>query len=111
MIENFSDQIKNGLVLLDFYASWCGPCKMMHPIIDEIINEYSELKVIKIDVDKNEDIARNYAIMSIPTLILLKDGNIVENDIIENVIVENIVEKNIGFTPKDKLDNWINQHK
>ena len=97
MIENFSDQIKNGLVLLDFYASWCGPCKMMHPIIDEIINEYSELKVIKIDVDKNEDIARNYAIMSIPTLILLKDGN--------------IVEKNIGFTPKDKLDNWINQHK
>lgn len=97
MIENFNNEIKNGLVLLDFYATWCGPCKMMHPIIDEIIDTNKDVKVIKIDVDKYQELSRNYAIMSIPTIILLKDGN--------------IVEKNIGFTPKDKLDNWINQHK
>lgn len=97
MIENFEQEIKDGLVLLDFYATWCGPCKMMHPIIDGIINTYSDVKVIKIDVDMNQDLARSYSIMSIPTLMLLKDGE--------------LVEKNIGFTSSDVITNWINQHK
>lgn len=91
--QNFSDLIMNGLVLVDFYASWCGPCKMMYPIIEAISKEYQDLKIIKVDVDKNEDIAREYSIMSIPTLILFKDSN--------------IIQKNIGFIPKEQLEIWI----
>ena len=68
----------------------------MHPVIDDIANNYSNLKIIKIDVDKHSEIARNYSVMSIPTIILFKDGK--------------IIEKNIGFTPKDILDSWINNH-
>lgn len=94
--ENFNDEIKSGLVLVDFYALWCGPCKMMHPVIEEIANNHSNLKIIKVDVDKHEDLARNYSVMSIPTIILFKNGN--------------IVEKNIGFTSGDTLDSWINNH-
>ena len=94
--ENFSDEIKSGLVLVDFYALWCGPCKMMHPVIEEIANNHSNLKIIKVDVDKHEELSRGYSIMSIPTIILFKNGN--------------IVEKNIGFTSSDILDSWINNH-
>ncbi len=95
--ENFSDLINNGLVLVDFYAVWCGPCKMMHPVIDEFVSDNSQVKVIKVDVDQHEEVARNYAVMSIPTLILFKNGE--------------MVEKNIGFTPKDVLENWLKKNK
>ncbi len=94
--EILSDELKNGLILVDFYAVWCGPCKMMHPVIEEISRKYQDLKIIKIDVDKHEAVAREYSVMSIPTLILFKDGN--------------IVEKNIGFTPKQQLEQWIENH-
>lgn len=92
--EDFNTEINNGLVLVDFYATWCGPCKMMHPIIEEISNNYPDLKIIKVDVDKHEDLARNYAVMSIPTIILFKDGK--------------IVNKNVGFISSDALKEWIN---
>ena len=95
--ENFNEEIKNDLVLVDFYATWCGPCKMMHPVIEKIANDYSNLKIIKIDVDKHDDIARQYGVMSIPTLILFKDSE--------------IVEKNIGFTPQEILTTWIEKNK
>lgn len=95
--ENFNEEIKNELVLVDFYATWCGPCKMMHPVVETIANDYSNLKIIKIDVDKHDDIARQYGVMSIPTLILFKNGE--------------IVEKNIGFTPQEILTTWIENHK
>ena len=94
--EVFEEEIKNGLVLADFYATWCGPCKMMHPVIDELSNKYENLKIIKVDVDKHEELARKYGIMSIPTLILMKDGN--------------VVEKNIGYTPINTLEEWVNNN-
>lgn len=94
--ENF-DELKNqDLVLVDFYATWCGPCKMMHPVIDDISSNYSDLKIIKVDVDKHESLAREYGVMSIPTIILFKNGT--------------IMEKNIGFTSKDTLEGWITSH-
>lgn len=93
--ENFNDEIKEGLVLVDFYAVWCGPCKMMHPIIEEIHNSYPDLKIIKIDVDNHEDLARTYSVMSIPALFLFQNGE--------------IVNKNIGLTPKEEIENWINK--
>ena len=75
--DNF-DKVRNneGLSLLDFYADWCGPCRMVLPIVDEIAAERSDLLVGKINVNDNPDLAREFGIMSIPTLIVMKDGKI-----------------------------------
>ena len=79
--SNFEDEVlkSNKKVLVDFYADWCGPCKMMSPIVDEIADSYSDkVKVCKINVDEAPDIATNYGIMSIPTLIFFENGNAVD---------------------------------
>ena len=79
--ENFKTEVleSNKVVLIDFYADWCGPCKMMSPVIDEIANEVSEnVKVCKLNVDEAQDIAIQYNVMSIPTLVIIKDGNVVD---------------------------------
>ncbi len=91
--QKFLEEIKNGKVLVDFYATWCGPCKMMHPVIEELAKDYPELKIIKVDVDQHEDLAMNYGVMSIPTIILFENGE--------------EKSKSIGFTPKDKLVSWL----
>ena len=75
--ENFNNEVKesNKVVLVDFYADWCGPCKMMSPVIDKIAEESDDrIKVCKLNVDDAQDIAVAYDVMSIPTLILFKDG-------------------------------------
>ena len=75
--ENFKTEVKesNKVVLVDFYADWCGPCKMMSPVIDKIAEESDDrIKVCKLNVDDAQDIAVAYDVMSIPTLILFKDG-------------------------------------
>lgn len=64
-------------VLVDFWASWCGPCKMVSPIIDEIADERTDIKVVKINVDEEPELANQFGIMSIPTLMVVKDGKIV----------------------------------
>ena len=76
--DNF-DRVRNneGLSLLDFYADWCGPCRMVLPLVDEIAAERSDLLVGKINVNENPDLAREFGILSIPTLIVMKDGKIV----------------------------------
>ena len=94
--EDFNEEIKDKLVLVDFYATWCGPCRMMHPIIEEVAKE-ENIKVIKVDVGKHDELARNYGIMSIPTIILFQNGN--------------LVEKNIGFIPKEQLLTMIKNYK
>ena len=77
--NNFDNTVANGLVLVDFWATWCGPCKMLAPTIDAIATEYKDRVVVgKVDVDENEAIARRFGIMSIPTLFLFKDGEVVE---------------------------------
>lgn len=76
--ENFENEVLNSkeTVLVDFYADWCGPCKVMSPIIDEIAEENLEnLKVGKVNVDDNPELAVKYDVMSIPTIIIFKDGN------------------------------------
>ena len=75
--ENFENEVlkSNEIVLVDFYADWCGPCKMMSPIIDEIADEnLTGVKVGKINVDNNQNLAQKYNVMSIPTLIIFKNG-------------------------------------
>ena len=71
-LSNFNDEITNTnkLVLIDFFATWCGPCKMLSPIISEIANEYSNSKV---NVDENQDLAMKYNIMNVPTLLFIKN--------------------------------------
>lgn len=93
MNNELESEIKEGTVLVDFYAVWCGPCKMMHPIIDSVAEENPNVKVLKVNVDENEELAREYGIMTIPTIILFKDGQ--------------IKEKNVGFIAKDVLNDWL----
>ncbi len=95
--SNFNEEITktNKLVLIDFFATWCGPCNMLSPIISEIANEYSNsVKVCKVNIDENQDLALKYNIMSVPTLIFLKNGK--------------VVKSSIGFCSKSELDNIIN---
>ena len=96
--NNFEEEIKNTdkLVLVDFFATWCGPCKMLVPIISEISEEYSDrVKVCKVNVDENNELAMKYNIVSIPTLIFFRHGK--------------IVETTIGFSSKSELVNIINK--
>lgn len=78
-MENFNDIIKSGkLTLVDFYATWCGPCKMMHPVLEQLKEDLGDsIRIIKIDVDKNEAISAQYRIMSVPTFMLFKNGEAV----------------------------------
>ena len=76
----FEAETKEGLVLVDFWATWCGPCRMQAPILEKLSQEFSEdeLKILKIDVDENPETARAFGIMSIPTLLFKKDGQVVK---------------------------------
>ncbi len=85
------------LVLVDFWAEWCGPCRMISPIIDEISSELNgKIKVVKLNVDENPETSMNYSIRSIPTLMLFKDGK--------------VVEQIIGAQPKKSLLDKISIH-
>lgn len=72
---------EKGKVLVDFYANWCGPCKMLRPILESIASERSDKKIISIDVDEAEDLAREYGIISIPCVILFEDGKEINRSI------------------------------
>lgn len=77
-MENFNDIINgNQLTLVDFFATWCGPCKQMHPVLEQLkASEGENLRIIKLDVDKNETLASAYRIQSVPTLMLFRNGEL-----------------------------------
>lgn len=79
-MEQFEQEVinANGVVFVDFYATWCMPCKTMSSIIKEIAKEHKEVKFVKVDVDKNEELSIKYNVMSIPTMIIMKDGKLVK---------------------------------
>lgn len=78
-IESFDEAIKSGVVLVDFWASWCGPCKMMAPNVEQIATDYKGKAVVgKVNVDDFGQLAERYGIMSIPTLLIFKDGDLKE---------------------------------
>ncbi len=77
--KNFAEEAGSGIVLVDFWAPWCGPCRMVGPIIEEIAAEYTgRVKVGKVNVDDNSEVASKYGIMSIPTLMFMKDGEVID---------------------------------
>lgn len=81
--ENFENEVlkSDKTVLLDFWASWCGPCKMISPVVDQIADEYADIKVGKVNVDEETELARQFNIMSIPTLLVFKDGKLVNQSV------------------------------
>ena len=96
--ENFENEVLNSdkTVILDFYADWCGPCKMMSPIIEEIANELGDkAKVGKVNSDENMDLAEKYGIMSIPTIMVIKNGEVSKTF--------------VGVTDKNEIINAVNE--
>ena len=77
--ENYQKEVieSDKPVLIDFFATWCGPCKMVSPVVDQIANERPDIKVCKLDVDKNLDLARTFQVMSVPTLVAMKNGKMI----------------------------------
>ena len=94
--EDFNSLINSGVCLVDFYAEWCGPCKMLAPVLESIASSRdNSYKIIKVDVDKHDDLSRKYGIMSVPTMLIMKDGNI---------------EKSmIGYLPEEVIVNELNK--
>lgn len=93
---NFNDMIQDELVLVDFFATWCGPCRMLVPVLEELANDRNNIKIIKIDIDESASLAKSYGIMSVPTLLLFKNGK--------------LVNQRSGFMPKEELTNWIEEN-
>ena len=94
---NFDQQIKEGVKLVDFWATWCGPCKMIAPVLEDLAADYDgKADILKLDVDQNQATAAKFEVMSIPTLIVFKDGQ--------------PVDKVVGFQPKENLAQVLDKH-
>ena len=76
--ENFDEEVAEGIVLIDMFADWCGPCKMVAPVIEELSKEVTDAKVVKVDVDASPEIGARFQVRSIPTFVVLKDGVMVD---------------------------------
>ena len=92
--SNFQNEVSNGKVLVDFNATWCGPCRMLKPILEEF-SETTSVKVCSIDTDQNENLARNYNIYSIPCIILFENGS--------------EVKRNVGLLSLDELKEFVGE--
>ena len=88
--DNFDKEIKEGLVLVDFYANWCGPCRILKPVLEELAGDY---KIMSVNIDNEEDLALKYNVSSIPCLILFRNGE--------------EIKRSIGLQPKDDIEKML----
>ncbi len=96
--DNFEQEVlKSDVpVLVDFWATWCGPCRALGPVLEEIASETSSVKIVKVNVDEQPELASQFRIMSIPTMILFKSGE--------------VADKTVGLLPKDEVLNFIKKY-
>ena len=93
--ENFEKEVlqSDKIVLVDFYADWCGPCKMLSPVVDSVANENADIKVVKVNVDNAQDLAIKYQVMSIPTLVVIKNGQ--------------EINRSVGVVSKSQIEEMV----
>lgn len=91
--ENLEEELNSDIVIIDFFATWCGPCKMLAPILEKYVEKNNNIKVIKIDVDNFQSLAKKHAIMSVPTLLFYKN--------------KNLIRKEIGFKSINEIDDIV----
>ena len=91
--EDFKELISKGKVIVDFYADWCGPCKMLSPVLEEFSKENSDVEVVKVNVDNFQDLAMEYKVMTITNLVIFEDGEVKNNS--------------VGFIDKDALNDLV----
>ena len=94
--ENFDEFVRKGTVVVDFWATWCGPCKMLSPILDEVAEKLTSVKFGKVDVDNAMELAKRFKIVSIPNVCIFKDGE--------------LVDRMIGLCDEDELTETISKH-
>ncbi|RDY28162.1 thioredoxin [Romboutsia weinsteinii] len=95
--NNFESEVENGVVVVDFFATWCGPCKMLAPVFEELGNEMNEsAKFVKVDIDQSMEIARKFMVSTVPTMMIFKDGK--------------QVDTMVGFMPKDSIKAKVEAH-
>lgn len=95
--ESLDDLTKEGMVVIDFFATWCGPCQMLGPVLEDVAAKREDVKIIKVDVDEHQELAMKHGVMSVPTLVLFKDNK--------------EVAKQSGFMNEDALNEWVDQNK
>lgn len=95
--ENFESEVMNSdkPVMVDFFATWCGPCKMLHPVVEALSNEVTDVKIGELDIDEQIELAEKYRIMTVPSLVLFKNGE--------------VVDKLVGVQSKGKVLEFIHQ--
>ncbi|BBF45104.1 thioredoxin [Lachnospiraceae bacterium KM106-2] len=96
--NEFVEEVKDGIVVIDFFADWCGPCKMLGPVVEELSDEMSgEAKFIKVNVDESPDLASQYGIVNIPALVIMKNGE--------------KMNTMVGFSPKENIRQEVEKYK
>lgn len=93
--NDFNELINDKVVIVDFFATWCGPCKMLSPVIEQLSEKFNGVKFVKIDVDECPNVSKNYGIMSVPTLLKFKNGA--------------LVDTKIGYVNIEDFSKWISE--